>query len=92
MIPISTATVYWQRFYTQHSLSKYDAFHMGQACLFLASKVEESPKKLEDLVVITHPLGPRTAPPPRRRLGATAFQGTQVCAAAYAAANQTCTH
>ncbi|KAG5452952.1 Cyclin-C [Clonorchis sinensis] len=38
---IATATVYFKRFYSRHSLKAIDPWLMAPSCLFLASKVEE---------------------------------------------------
>lgn len=50
-LTIATAVVYFQRFYVVHSLKRYDIFKLAAAALFLAGKVEETPKKLKDLVI-----------------------------------------
>lgn len=42
-----------------HSLKKYDGFKMAAACLFLAGKVEETPKKLKDVISFSWMLDPR---------------------------------
>jgi len=47
---IATAIVYFHRFYMRHSLKVYDKMMVGTACLFLAGKAEETPRKLKDAV------------------------------------------
>merc|ERR1711991_900151 len=46
-LTIATAVVYFQRFYVVHSLKKYDIFKIAATSLFLAGKVEETPKVRE---------------------------------------------
>ncbi len=45
-IPIATAMVFFHRFYAVHSFAEHDRFEVAVACLLLAAKTEESPKKL----------------------------------------------
>lgn len=59
---IATAVVYFQRFYVVFSLKKYDIFKMAAAALFLAAKVEETPKKLRDVVQVAWEGDPRRKP------------------------------
>merc|ERR1711871_71 len=47
---IATAIVYFHRFFMRHSLKVYDKMMVGTACLFLAGKAEETPRKLKDAV------------------------------------------
>ncbi|KAL7503519.1 hypothetical protein ACHAXN_001506 [Cyclotella atomus] len=49
-VAIATATVFFHRFYAKHSFQDHDRFEVAMACLLLAGKTEESPKKL-DLVI-----------------------------------------
>jgi len=51
---INTAIVYMHRFYMFHSLTRFHRNAMAAACLFLAAKVEEQPRKLEHLIKIAH--------------------------------------
>jgi len=52
-LSIATAIVFFHRFYARESYEHYDRFTVATTCLFLASKVEETPKKLKDVVVET---------------------------------------
>lgn len=61
-LTIATAVVYFQRFYVVHSLKKFDIFKMAATALFLAGKVEESPKKLRDVILTAWELDPRRTP------------------------------
>jgi len=47
---IATAIVYFHRFYMRHTFQAYDKHWVGTACLFLAGKAEETPRKLKDAV------------------------------------------
>lgn len=48
---IATASVYYQRFYMRHSFKEYPyRYRTATACIFLAGKVEETPKKCRDVV------------------------------------------
>ncbi|KAL7483400.1 hypothetical protein ACHAW6_009051 [Cyclotella cf. meneghiniana] len=49
-VAIATATVFFHRFYAKHCFQQHDRFEVAMACLLLAGKTEESPKKL-DLVI-----------------------------------------
>ncbi|KAL7526471.1 hypothetical protein ACHAWF_001784 [Thalassiosira exigua] len=49
-VAVATATVFFHRFYARHAFQKHDRFEVAMACLLLAGKTEESPKKL-DLVI-----------------------------------------
>ena len=49
-VSVSTATVFFHRFYAKHAFQEHDRFEVAMACLLLAGKTEESPKKL-DLVI-----------------------------------------
>lgn len=52
-LTIATAIVFFHRFYARMSYEHYDRFTVATTCLFLASKVEETPKKLKDVVIET---------------------------------------
>lgn len=45
-VAIATAMVFFHRFYAKHSFLQHDRFEVAVACLLLAAKTEESPKKL----------------------------------------------
>jgi len=53
-LTIATAIVYFHRFFARHSIEKNDRFQIGTSCLFLAGKVEETPKKLRDVILVAH--------------------------------------
>uniref|UniRef100_A0A1I8B681 CYCLIN domain-containing protein n=1 Tax=Meloidogyne hapla TaxID=6305 RepID=A0A1I8B681_MELHA len=47
---LATASVFFHRFYMFNTFADYPPHMMALACLFLAGKVEETPKKCRDLV------------------------------------------
>jgi len=49
----ATAIVYFQRFYMRASFNSQDPFILAQACLLLASKVEETNRRVRDVVNTT---------------------------------------
>ncbi|XP_013398667.1 cyclin-T1 [Lingula anatina] len=51
---INTAIVYMHRFYMFQSFSKFHRNSMSAACIFLAAKVEEQPRKLEHVIKVAH--------------------------------------
>mmetsp|Transcript_17697 Transcript_17697/g.26341 ORF Transcript_17697/g.26341 Transcript_17697/m.26341 type:complete len:379 (-) Transcript_17697:55-1191(-) len=53
-LTIATAIVFFHKYFSFHSLKKGDRFVIATTCLFLASKVEETPKKLRDVIAVTH--------------------------------------
>ena len=51
-VAISTSMVFFHRFFAVHSFADHDRFEVAVACLLLAAKTEESPKKLKDVISI----------------------------------------
>mmetsp|Transcript_10495 Transcript_10495/g.22231 ORF Transcript_10495/g.22231 Transcript_10495/m.22231 type:complete len:340 (+) Transcript_10495:68-1087(+) len=49
-VAVATATVFFHRFYVKHAFQEHDRFEVAMACLLLAGKTEESPKKLDFIV------------------------------------------
>ncbi|ORX87521.1 cyclin-like protein [Basidiobolus meristosporus CBS 931.73] len=50
---IYTAGIYFQRFYMRHSFRTYHHYDLAGTCLFLASKEEETGRRLRDVVTIS---------------------------------------
>lgn len=50
---VATAAVFFHRFYSFHSFKMFPVYPMAATCLFLAGKVEETPKKSNDIVKFT---------------------------------------
>lgn len=46
----ATGVVYFHRFYMFHSFKKFPRYVTACCCLFLAGKVEETPKKCKDII------------------------------------------
>ncbi|KAK6108805.1 Cyclin N-terminal domain family protein [Brugia pahangi] len=49
---LATAAVYFHRFYMFHSFKEFQKHLTAVGCLFLAGKVEETPKKCRDIILI----------------------------------------
>lgn len=47
---VATGAVFFHRFYMFHPFSTFPVYPMAATCLFLAGKVEETPKKSNDIV------------------------------------------
>ncbi|CAK9290988.1 unnamed protein product [Gordionus sp. m RMFG-2023] len=50
---IATGVVYFHRFYMQYSFMDFDKYVLAACCLFLAGKVEETPKKIKDIIKVS---------------------------------------
>lgn len=53
---IATSAVYFHRFYMFHSFVHCSQYTVACTCLFLGSKVDETPRKLEDVINVYHEL------------------------------------
>ena len=51
-VAVSTACVSFHRFYARRSMHKFDVRYIALGSLFLATKVEESPRKLRDILQV----------------------------------------
>eukprot|EP00741_Cyanophora_paradoxa_P012658 tig00020614_g12229.t1 len=67
-ITIATAIVFFHRFFIRQSFKAHDRFIVGTTCLFLAGKVEETPKKLKDVISITYQVRNKTLPKSHQEL------------------------
>ena len=63
-LTIATATVFCHRFYAlnSHTRTENDWHVLAPACLFLAGKVEETPKALRDVVFVAYMMRHRKEP------------------------------
>lgn len=52
----ATAMVMFHRFYAKHSFAEHDRFEVAVACVLLAAKTEESPRKLNVVIQECHRL------------------------------------
>ena len=55
-VAVSTAMVFFHRFYAKHSFAKHDRFEVAVATIVLAAKTEESPKKVNTVILECHKL------------------------------------
>ena len=62
-LTMATALLFYHRFFALRSLKQYPLLDMSTACLFVAAKLEETPKKLKELVVIAHSIQFPDQPP-----------------------------
>lgn len=60
-VAVATSMVFFHRFYAKHSFAEHDRFEVAVACLLLAAKTEESPKKLTLVIQECHRLKNRAA-------------------------------
>lgn len=58
-VAISTSMVFFHRFYAKHSFQEHDRFEVAVAAIVLAAKTEESPKKLNTVILECHKLKTR---------------------------------
>ncbi|TKR64028.1 hypothetical protein L596_024625 [Steinernema carpocapsae] len=59
---MATACVYFHRFYLEHSFKEFEYSITALGCLFLAGKVEETPKKCKDVVAKAMEKNPKAFP------------------------------
>ena len=60
-VAVATALVFFHRFYARHSFREHDRFEVAVACLLLAAKTEESPKRVTAVVQECYRLKSRAA-------------------------------
>jgi len=53
---MATGVVYFHRFYMFHSFKEFPRYVTACCCLFLAGKVEETPKKCKDIIKVAKAL------------------------------------
>ena len=51
---MATGCVLFQRFFYAKSLVRYPFDHVAMACIGLASKIEESPRRVRDIINVFH--------------------------------------
>ena len=68
-VAISTAMVFFHRFYAKHSFQEHDRFEVAVAAIVLAAKTEESPKKLNTVILECHKLKTRGMQAGRMKAG-----------------------
>ncbi|KAI3686655.1 hypothetical protein L1987_80338 [Smallanthus sonchifolius] len=67
-VTIATALMFCHRFYMRQSHAKNDWQTIATACMFLASKAEETPRWLGELVVVAYKLIYKSDPSASRRI------------------------
>jgi len=65
---ITTAVFYYHRFYQQHQFQAHDRLQVATACLFLAGKVEESPRALKMVIHVMYSHRFKKFPSLRRKI------------------------
>ncbi|XP_020916976.1 cyclin-L1 [Exaiptasia diaphana] len=53
-VAMATGQVLFQRFYFSKSFVKHDAEVYAMACIFLAAKIEEAPRRIRDIINVFH--------------------------------------
>jgi len=53
-LAINTACAFMHRFFMHHSIKIHKRYDISSACVFFASKVEEQPKKLDELLKVCY--------------------------------------
>ncbi|CAL0310252.1 unnamed protein product [Lupinus luteus] len=53
-VTIATAIIFCHRFFLRHSHAKNDRRTIATVCMFLAGKVEETPRPLKDVIMISY--------------------------------------
>lgn len=51
-LTLATASAFYHRFYMRKSFTLHHPYDIGATCLFLATKVEETGRKLRDIIVV----------------------------------------
>eukprot|EP00592_Proboscia_alata_P007095 CAMPEP_0194356796 /NCGR_PEP_ID=MMETSP0174-20130528/4366_1 /TAXON_ID=216777 /ORGANISM="Proboscia alata, Strain PI-D3" /LENGTH=341 /DNA_ID=CAMNT_0039126531 /DNA_START=12 /DNA_END=1037 /DNA_ORIENTATION=- len=62
-VATATGMVLFHRFFSKHSFDEHDRFEVAVACILLAAKTEESPKKLSHVILKCHQLKTRATDP-----------------------------
>ncbi|KAI9086954.1 hypothetical protein K1719_031115 [Acacia pycnantha] len=53
-VTIATAIIFCHRFFLRHSLARNDRRIIATVCMFLAGKVEETPRPLKDVIIVSY--------------------------------------
>ncbi|RTG81293.1 uncharacterized protein DC041_0012433 [Schistosoma bovis] len=53
-VAMATAQVLYQRFFYSKSFVRHFYEHYAMACIFLAAKLEESPRRIRDVINVFH--------------------------------------
>ncbi|CAN1809143.1 CYCT1-5 [Linum perenne] len=67
-ITIATAIVFCHRFFIRQSHTRNDRRTVATVCMFLAGKVEETPRPLKDVIIISYEIINKKDPPAAHRI------------------------
>nr|GFC11478.1 cyclin-T1-3-like isoform X1 [Tanacetum cinerariifolium] len=61
-VTIATAIIFCHRFFLRQSHAKNDRRTIATICMFLAGKVEETPRPLKDLIIVSYEINNKKDP------------------------------
>ncbi|CAH9111826.1 unnamed protein product [Cuscuta europaea] len=67
-LTIATAIIFCHRFFLRHSLAKNDRRTIASVCMFLAGKVEETPRPLKDVILVSYEIIHKKDPSAAQRI------------------------
>ncbi|KAI4371851.1 hypothetical protein MLD38_010151 [Melastoma candidum] len=67
-VTIATAIIFCHRFFLRQSLAKSDRRTIATVCMFLAGKVEETPRPLKDVIVVSYEIIHKKDPAAAQRI------------------------
>ncbi|XP_024540063.1 cyclin-T1-3 [Selaginella moellendorffii] len=67
-VTIATAITFCHRFYLRQSHARNDRFMIATVCMFLAGKVEETPRVLKDVIYVSYTLRNKKDPSANNRI------------------------
>ncbi|KAI4312489.1 hypothetical protein MLD38_037295 [Melastoma candidum] len=67
-VTIATAIIFCHRFFLRQSLAKNDRKTIATVCMFLAGKVEETPRPLKDVIVVSYEIIHKKDPAAAQRI------------------------
>ncbi|KAI4365246.1 hypothetical protein MLD38_021245 [Melastoma candidum] len=67
-VTIATAIIFCHRFFLRQSLAKNDRRTIATVCMFLAGKVEETPRPLKDVIVVSYEIIHKKDPAAAQRI------------------------
>ncbi|KAI7749905.1 hypothetical protein M8C21_014078 [Ambrosia artemisiifolia] len=67
-VTIATAIIFCHRFFLRQSLAKNDRRTIATVCMFLAGKVEETPRPLKDVILVSYEINNKKDPDAIQRI------------------------
>ncbi|KAI3828612.1 hypothetical protein L1987_02717 [Smallanthus sonchifolius] len=67
-VTIATAIIFCHRFFVRQSLAKNDRRTIATVCMFLAGKVEETPRPLKDVILVSYEINHKKDPGAAQRI------------------------